>query len=325
MFDILSILPGKKKLTGSNWHSFNAVCCFHRGHKADRRSRGGIRFEDDNNFTYNCFNCGFKCKFVLGKSISKNLRQLLEWCGMEDTQIKKWNLESLQHKDLIDYVKVKKEKLKVKFKEHTLPPGELLDETNPLHKVYIDYLQGRGINYRDYPFLITPNEPGRMGNRIIIPYTYQNKVVGNISRFLDNKIPKYLKEQQPGYVFGLDFQKPDWPVCIVTEGIFDAISLNACAITQNTFNEDQVAILTSLHRKIIFVPHRDSTGLSLCEQALALGYSVSIPNWEPGVKDINDAVVKYGKLPTLLSIMQSATTSVIKVTIQRRHLLGNRI
>mgnify|MGYP003346837981 CR=1 FL=1 len=88
----------------------------------------------------------------------------------------------------------------------------------------------------------------------------------------------------------------------------------------NTINEEQVELLSQLNRKIIFVPDRDKTGLETCSRALELGYSVSIPNWDSSIKDVNDAVVKYGKLPTLLSILQSATTSKVKIEIQRRKL-----
>lgn len=320
MFDILSIIPGKKKLTQSGWHSFNAVCCHHRGHKPDRRSRGGIKFDGQINWSMHCFNCGFKCGFTLGKSITKNTNQLLQWCGIDDVQIKRWSLESLQHKDILDFSGKKTKEKVIKFKDHQLPEGELLDINNTSHIKYIDYLKNRGINYFDYPFLITPNEPGRMGNRIIIPYTYQNKIVGHTSRFLDNKIPKYINEQQPGYVFGIDFQKPEYEICILVEGIFDALSLNACALTHNTINDDQAIIISKLNKRVIFVPDRDKTGLESCDRALELGYSVSIPNWEPSIKDVNDAVIKYGKLATLLSIIQSATMSKIKVELQRKKL-----
>lgn len=319
MFDILQIIPGRKKLTQSGWHSFNAICCQYRGHKPDKRGRGGIRM-DGTNWSMHCFNCGFKCGFILGKSITKNTKQLLTWSGVDQQQIQRWNLESLQHKDLLSYTQLKKEKKKIKFKEHKLPDAELIDINNPLHKVYVDYVQSRNINVNDYPFMITPNETGRQGNRIIIPYTYQNKIVGHTSRFLDNKTPKYINEQQPGYVFGIDFQKSDYEVCILVEGIFDALSINGCALTHNTINEEQAELLSQLNRKIIFVPDRDKTGLETCNRALELGYSVSIPNWDTDVKDVNDAVVKYGKLPTLLSILQSATTSKVKIEIQRRKL-----
>lgn len=320
MFDILTIIPGKKKLTSSGWYSFNAICCSNRGHRADRRSRGGVKFDGDTNWSMHCFNCGFKCGFKLGKSLTSNTKLFLGWCGIEETQIQKYNLESLQYKDLIEYVQVKKEKRKIKFKEHKLPDGELLDVNNPLHKVYVDYLQARKINPSMYPFMITPHETGRMGNRIIIPYTYHNKIVGHTSRFLDNKIPKYINEQQPGYVFGIDFQKPDYEFCILVEGIFDALSINGLALTHNTINDDQVDLIASLKKRIIFVPDRDKTGLDTCDRALELGYSVSIPNWESDVKDVNDAVVKYGRFATLLSIIQSATTSKIKIEMLRRKI-----
>ncbi len=320
MFDILSIIPGKRKLTGSGWHSFNAVCCHHRGHKADRRSRGGIKFDGTTNWSMHCFNCGFKCGFRLGTSITKNTKQLLIWCGVDETQIQKWSMESVLQKDFVDLTPKKKEK-KIKFKDHELPDAELLDQNNILHKVYVEYLSARGISSSEYPFMITPTEQGRMGNRIIIPYTYKNKIVGHTSRFLDNKIPKYINEQQPGYVFGYDFQKSDQSVCILVEGIFDALSLGACALTHNTINDEQAELLAQLNRKIIFVPDHDKTGLATCDRALELGYSVSIPYWDDDVKDVNDAVVKYGKLATLLSILESATMNKIKIEIQRNKIV----
>jgi len=319
MLNLSSIIPGKKKMSSSGWQSFNAVCCHHNGHKADRRMRGGIKTDGPNQI-YHCFNCGFKCTFILGKTISNKTRNLLIWCGIDESQIQRWSLESLQKKDILDFIQIKKSKKKIKFKEETLPEGEILDTKNPSHKVYVDYVRSRGINVSDYPFIITPNAKGRQGNRIIIPYTYENKVVGYTSRFLDNKTPKYINQQQSGYVFGIDFQKPEYEVCILVEGIFDALSLNCCALTHNTINDDQVELLSQLNRRIIFVPDRDKTGLETCNRALELGYSVSIPKWDSDVKDVNDAVVKYGKLPTLLSILQCATSNRVKIEIQRRKL-----
>ena len=282
--------------------------------------RGGIKFDGQTNWSMHCFNCGYKCNFVLGRSISYKTKQLLIWCGIDDTQIGKWSIESLQQKDLLEIVIQKKTKIKIKFKDHELPEGELIDEINPLHKVYIDYVQSRGINYNEYPFLITPTAKGRYANRIIIPYTYNNKIVGHTSRFLDNKIPKYINEQQPGYVFNIDMQKPEWQVCILTEGIFDALSIDGIAIMHDDISNEQAQLIASLNKQIIVVPDRDKTGLKICDRALELGYSVSLPNWESDIKDVNDAVVRYGKLPTLLSILQSATMSKIKIEIQRKKI-----
>jgi DNA primase len=147
-----------------------------------------------------------------------------------------------------------------------------------------------------------------------------NKIVGHTSRFLDNKIPKYINEQQPGYVFNVDMQKPEWQVCIVTEGIFDALSIDGVAVMHDDINNDQALLLGSLNKQIIVVPDRDATGLKMCDKALELGYQVSLPNWDSDVKDVNDAVVKYGKLATLLSILHSATNSKIKIEMQRKKI-----
>ena len=319
MFDILQIIPGKKKTTQSGWHSFNAVCCQYRGHKSDRRGRGGIKFDNDN-WSYHCFNCGFKCNFILGRSLTRNTRMLLSYCGIDKDDINKYSLESLQHKDLLDFVKVKREKKKIKFKEMHLPDAELIDENNPQHQIYVRYLQKRKIKLSDYPLMCSPNSEGRQANRIIIPYTFENKIVGHTSRYLDDRTPKFINEQQQGYVFGYDLQKPEYNVCIVVEGIFDALSINGCALMHNTINEQQADILKSLNKKIIVVPDQDKTGLAIIDKALSMGFYVSLPDWENDVKDVNDSVVKYGKLATLLSILQSATNSKIKIEIKRKQL-----
>ena len=320
MFDILMVAPGKKKKTQSGWTSFNAPCCIHNGHSVDKRGRGGIK-QDGDNWSYHCFNCNFKCGFKLGRNISRNCRRFLSWCGMDDSDINKWSLHSLQHKDLLDSILTKKKQHAVpKFKDVEMPAGELIYEINPAHKVYIDYLATRGMTHNDYPFLVTPNEEGRNSQRLIIPYTYENKVVGSTSRYLDNRVPKFINDQQPGYVFGIDLQKSEWEVCLVFEGIFDAISMNGCALTHNTINDNQVGVLKKLGKRIIVVPDQDKTGLEICDRALELGFDVSLPNWADDVKDANDALIKYGKLSTLLSILENATSSKIKIEMMRNKI-----
>ena len=321
MFDILNLLPGKKKTTGGGWHSFNGICCNHLGHKPDKRMRGGVKFDGQINWSYHCFNCGYTCNFTIGRSISQKTKNLLTWCGVDTEQVQRWSLESLQRKDLLDFTQQKRHKSKIRFAEMKLPHGELLSADNPDHKIYSDYLLNRHVSPNDYPFLITPGDKGRYNKRIVIPYTFNNRIVGHTSRFIDGQLPKYINDQQPGYVFGYDFQRPDWQVCIVVEGIFDALSINGCALMHNTVSEDQAILLAQLNRKIIVVPDRDKPGLEICERALELGYSISMPVWHPDVKDTNDAIIKYGKLATVMSILQAATMSKIKINMQRNKIV----
>ena len=320
MFDILFIVPGKKKLTSSGWYSFNAICCDKRGHKADRRQRGGLHIEG-NKWSYHCFNCQFSCGFEMGRTITTRTRELLKWSGVDDDQIQRWNLESLQNKDLLDFTKKFKRERPLEFKPKKLPYSEPLDDTNPRHAVYVDYLRKRNVNYKTFEFYVSPDDIGRNANRIIIPYTYNGEIIGSTSRFLDDRVPKYINDQQPGYVFGYDQQQPNWQACILVEGIFDALSISGCALTHNSIGVDQARLLRQLNRPIIYVPDRDKPGLTVCDAALEMGYSVSIPEWHDSIKDVNDAVVKYGRLPTLLSILQAATTSKIKIEMQRKKIV----
>ena len=112
MFDILTVIPGKKKQTQSGWTSFNAPCCSHNGHNPDKRMRGGIKADGDD-WQYHCFNCGYKCGFKLGRAISKRTRSFLSWCNMPDQDINKWSLHSIQHKDLLDSILRKKKQIKL--------------------------------------------------------------------------------------------------------------------------------------------------------------------------------------------------------------------
>ena len=327
MFDILTVIPGKKKLSQSGWYSFNAVCCYHNGHKPDKRGRGGIIMSSPN-WSYHCFNCGFKCAFVLGKPIVGGTKKLLRWCGIDDLEIQRWSLESIQNQSILDLI-THHHKKPIEFSKVSLPDGsEDLDENNPKHERYISYLKSRGIKYDSYPFKVTLNKPdekfSRKEHRIIVPYFFKDEIVGYTSRFLDNKLPKYINNQQPGYVFNIDAQHKDWTVCIVTEGIFDALSIDGVALMHDDISDDQHVLLSSLNRQIIVVPDQDKTGLKITDRALELGYTVSLPNWGDGIKDTNDAVVRYGKLPTLLSILESATSSKIKIEMRKKKI-GQRL
>ena len=282
--------------------------------------RGGVKFDGVTNFSYKCFNCLYSCGFTLGKPISPKTRQLLVWCGVDPDQVQRWSLESMQHRDLLE-ITTKKVFHRISFKETDLPPdAEPLNLENPDHLSFIEYLERRKIPYDSYPFMVTPYDTGRHAHRIIIPYTYQNKIVGHTSRYLDDRTPKYINDQQPGFVFGYDFQKPNWEAVVLVEGIFDALSIDGCALTHNTIGDDQARVLAQLNRQVIMVPDRDKAGLDVCDRALELGYSVSLPNWAPGIKDTADACCYYGKLPTLMSILQSATRSKIKIELRKKQI-----
>jgi DNA primase len=88
----------------------------------------------------------------------------------------------------------------------------------------------------------------------------------------------------------------------------------------NTVSDAQARLIRTLGREITVVPDQDQPGMELVERALELGWAVSMPEWE-GCKDVNDAVIKYGRLATLLTIMQSRETSRIKIEMRRKQVV----
>jgi len=320
MLDITSVIPARHKRTASGWISFNAVCCEHNGENRDRRQRGGVK-QNGEDWSYHCFNCGFKASFKLGRTLGFKTRKLLNWFGVDQGTIQAINLESLKHKDMAQLMEDRSSRRveQVKFDDVQMPEElRLLEETDTK---YIKYLESRAVDPGDYPYMISPEQKGRQAERIVIPYTYEDRIVGHTARFLDDRKPKFISEQQPGYVFGTDLQQEHWTQAIVVEGIFDALSLNCLALLHNDINDKQATLLKSLRRDITVVPDQDQAGIKLIDRAVALGFAVSMPPWPDDVKDVNDAVKRYGRLGTLITIMKARETSKIKIEMAKKKLM----
>ena len=319
MIDILSYIPQKRKQTSSGWVSFNAPCCVHTGESADRRSRGGVKQQEDD-WSYHCFNCGFTASFVPGRPVSFKARKLLGWLGVDSTDIERLNLESLKRKSLLDLTAERNtiKQTQIDFDEKEVPDGvERIDPNNKLHFHYVDYLKQRGIVF-GYPFLVDKKRGPR--DRIVVPYTYKNRIVGHTSRYLDSRTPKFINSQQPGYVFGYDLQKSNWTSAIVVEGIFDALSISGLACMHETISKDQAQLLKQLQRRIIVIPDQDRAGLGIIDAAVEHKFEVSIPEWPEDIKDVNDAVVRFGVAQTLQQIHQHAERSKIKIEMAKKRL-----
>jgi len=304
----------KIKQTSSGWLSGNAVCCTHRSDTQDKRGRGGLKMSDSG-WSYSCFNCGYTASFVLGRNLTFKARRLLEWMLVPQEEIERINLESLKHKSIEGLLGERQEivnKLQnIEFEDRNLPHN-----TQELTELAEEYLQKRCIP-TDYPFLYKTMP--RRG--IVIPFTHNNQVVGHTTRFLDDRTPRYIQDIQPGYVFGTDLQGATWQYAIVVEGVFDALSINGLAVLHAEINDAQARLIRSLGREVVVVPDQDEAGMKLVDRAVELGWAVSMPDWPAGVKDVNDAVIRLGKLGALISIMQSKETSKIKIELRKKQLV----
>ena len=313
MLDIVAYLPARRKTSSSGWTSFNAPCCVHNGENQDRRSRGGLKLSEEG-WSYHCFNCGYTSSFVMGRNLSYKARKFLSWLNVPQEEIERINLESLRHKSIngiLESRQIIETPAEIRFAEQDLPA-----DTHELSAGAIQYLNNRCINL-DYPFLFKCQpRPG-----IVVPFTHENQVVGNCIRFLDDRTPKYLNDMQPGYVFGTDLQRNTWNYVLVMEGVFDALSIGGLAVLHAEINDAQARLIRSLGKEIIVVPDQDEAGMKLVDRALELGWSVSMPEWDNAVKDVNDAVIKYGRLGALLTIMQVREHSKIKIELRKKQIV----
>jgi len=317
MIDVISFLPSKRKQTSSGWISFNAPCCVHRGDSQDKRQRGGMKPSPDGSWSYHCFNCGYTASFVLGRNLTFKARKLLEWLNVPQEEIERINLESLKQRSIEGLLGERQEIMQrlqsIEFEDQDLPHNTQELESGGIGEAY---LRSRNISL-DYPFLYKTMP--RRG--IVIPFTHNNQVVGHTTRFLDDKTPRYIQEIQPGYVFGTDLQQADWQYAIVVEGVFDALSINGLAVLHAEINDAQVRLIRSLSKEIVVVPDQDVAGMKLVDRAVELGWAVSMPEWPEGIKDVNDAVIRLGKLATLVTIMQAKETSRIKIELRKKQLV----
>jgi len=318
MFDILQYLPAKRKQTSSGWISFNAPCCTHNGESHDKRQRGGIKVHEDS-WSYHCFNCNYTASFLMGRTLSFKARRLLQWIGVPQDDIERVNLESLRHRSIEGIAQERKaltERLmNIEFEERDLPDfAEFLTPQKPLWQ----YVQDRCLP-ENYPYMFQDHEHvTRHG--LVVPFTYNNTVVGHTTRYIDGRKPKFIQDAQPGYVFGTDLQQEHWQYAILVEGVFDALSIDGLAVLHNEVNTQQARVIRNLEKQIIVVPDHDEAGLKLLDSARENHWSVSVPDWPADIKDVNDAVCKYGKLTTLLSIFENRVSGNIKIKMARKKL-----
>ena len=327
---ILTSLPAGRKKTPSGWISFNAPCCVHNGETADKKKRGGLMTSADGTVSYHCFNCGFKASYVIGRKLTYKMRQFMGYIGIPDDTIRKLAIEAMREEE--GDVKYQKKKF-VTFKKKELPRhtrslGEWLEEytvgtmtTEQQNKIdnLLNYLAGRGIGADWYDFMYSSNKHWDVDKRLLIPFYWRGDVVGFTGRMFEqsDKV-KYYTDVQPGYVFNMDAQ--DWTrkFVIVTEGPFDAITVSGVSILGSEINETQRELIDGLGRTVIVVPDRDAPGEKLISQATEFGWSVAFPEWDKTVGDVADAVLKYGRLFTIQSILKTTERSKLKIDLKRK-------
>jgi hypothetical protein len=333
---VQQLLPAKRKLNSiSGWTSFNAVCCAHNGESQDTRGRGGIIINPTGSISYSCFNCRFTANYTPGRHLNYKFRKLLSWMGASDNDVKRLVIEAIRIKDFVAPEQIEQEHEEIKFNPRPLPEGALsIEELATWYGLLADsksapdgfyeailYLSKRDVNWDKYHFYWTEDNDHNMHKRVIIPFYWKGEIIGYSARsFADNIKPKYYSQYDTNYVYNTDIQTPEKRFVIVCEGPFDALAIDGVAVLGNECSEVQADIIDSLGREVIVVPDNDRAGTKLVDQAIEYGWSVSFPIWFEDCKDINEAILKYGRLYVLKAIIDGKESNKIKIELKKKKL-----
>lgn len=322
-----SLLPPRAKQSPSGWTSFNAPCCQHRGHSPDTRKRAGIRF-DGNGVVYNCFNCKFSTGWQPGSPFGEKMKSLSRWLGAGEDDIKTMVFEAM--KTEAEDFQEQEYQPKIEFEDKALPEhsmslmdwsgiieGEIEEQIGQQFIEMLQYLVSRGYdNPFDYDFYWSPI-PGYI-DRVIVPFRWQGRIVGNTARKITDGKPKYLSDQHPHFVFNFDQQQEDQKYIFVCEGPFDALAIGGVALLTNEIAEQQARIINSLGSEVVVIPDQDRAGLALYDRAAELNWSIAVPNWDSDVKDVADAVQRYGALFVIVDAIKTAQRGQIKIKMAKQ-------
>ena len=157
-------------------------------------------------------------------------------------------------------------------------------------------------------------------NCIVIPIIMKEKLVGYKRRNISTN-PKYLNSSgltRDTIVYPFDLFESNNNTIYVCEGPFDAITISGVSILGSEINDVQQELINNLNRQVIVVPDRDAPGEKLINQAIEFGWNVAFPEWDNKVEDVADAVLKYGRLFTIQSILKSTESSKLKIDLKRK-------
>jgi hypothetical protein len=320
-----TLIPPRAKSSPSGWTSFNAPCCQHRGHSPDTRKRAGVRF-DGNNIVYNCFNCKFSTGWQPGSPFGEKMKTLSRWLGAGEDTIKELVFEAMKTEG--EGYQPEEYQPKIEFTDKELPEGSMrlkdwlesayLSEERISENILLtaEYLLNRGFTPVGDDFYWSP--VAGYSDRVIIPFRWNGRIVGNTARKIRDGKPKYLSDQHPHFVFNFDQQTENQKYIFVCEGPFDALSIGGVALLTNEIADQQSRIINSLGAEVIVIPDQDRAGLSLFDRAAELNWSVAMPNWDDDVKDVADAVRKYGKLFVTVDAIITRQNGHIKVNMAKK-------
>ncbi len=311
------------------WCPVLCKVCHDHGKKGPRAA---FKFEGDT-VGYHCFNCSHSTVYDpnVSRSMPRKMLEVMDAYGIPDSDwrvviFQNLNRERSNGEKQEQYVSI--EPAAIELPQCMLKLGVGTSSSDDVAEYAKEYLEGRGVDWKTYPFYIARNDGSAQSKkwfgRLIIPIYKENKLVYYQGRDLTGiATQKYLSPNVPhdNVIYGYEnlHTDPDEPLYVL-EGWFDAFLLGGVAVFGNKFSDAQIKWLNQSRRKKVVIPDRFGDGHKLAEAAINLGWSVSTPD-APGCKDVTDIVKKYGMLYALKTIHDNTAegfAAEVKLAVYRR-------
>ena len=313
---IRSYVQLPSRTNGGGWYQVLCKVCNDHGKKG---KRAGFKFESNGNVGYHCFNCSAAALFdpsdIRDNKMPQKMATVLEAFGIPEDQWQPIIFDAVSQSG-----ERKQSSSHPKRSTHEPLPIILPPTVTPINPngdefdLYaIDYLKyQRGMDWQSYPFYIGRKTDDtilkRWYGRLIIPIFKEQSLIYFQGRDLTDTSPKkYLNADIPreNVLFGYEniMKNTNEPLYIV-EGWFDAWHLNGVSVFGNTMSNHHVSWINRSGRPKVIIPDKFGDGQTLAEQGIELGWAVSTPDWGDDVKDVNEAIMKYGLAYTLMTIKE---------------------
>lgn len=306
-------------MNSQGWFPVLCKVCNDHGKKG---LRAGFKFDTSGTVGYHCFNCGHKAKYdpVVSRKLSRAMEEVLRGFGLQEDVWAPALFSALisQEKYIDDSDTSNFNKKSIEPNVISLPAHfYLLQDAAPDDKwalIAMDYLERRQVDPTSYWFMLSSalntgiKEIDKWKKRLIIPVYKDGKLIFYQGRDLtDTSNKKYESPATPKdcvlYGFERLFEPTDAPLYIV-EGFFDALLIEGVAVLGNRLSEAHVEWLNRSRRRKVYIPDKFGGGQIGARDAIAQGWSVSLPDFGSDIKDINEAILKYGRLYVLSEIAQ---------------------
>lgn len=282
---------------GSGWYSINCPVC-----KETRTRTGGFMFTPES-VVYNCFRgkCDASCAYELDGYVSKKFKRLMETLGV------KIPVELLVAKKKSEMAALMEDESHL-YKKHSYKAIELPEGFVPLEK-------SKNRSFREHAELLFSRRRCSLED-VFVADSGKYKGLPAFGMYLHEKLIGVNIVTDHGYVshFGgnsnvlytpsRNFNSD--PIILVEGGLDAKCFPNTAATLSNKITPEQAFFLRG--RNVICVPDRKG-GNKFIDQFSQYGWGICIPPWEE--KDLNAAVMTYGKLAVARKIVENTTKDLL--------------